>query len=54
VAGCCECSDEPSGSCATELVMSRSEYPLCLGKDTFPPLQTAPLVLGEVRPHVVP
>jgi hypothetical protein len=20
VAGCCECSDEPSGSCATELV----------------------------------
>jgi hypothetical protein len=21
VAGCCECGDEPSGSCATELVM---------------------------------
>jgi hypothetical protein len=20
VAGCCECADEPSGSCATELV----------------------------------
>jgi hypothetical protein len=22
VAGCCECGDEPSGSCATELVSS--------------------------------
>jgi hypothetical protein len=22
VAGCCECGDEPSGSCATELVKS--------------------------------
>jgi hypothetical protein len=22
VAGCCECGDEPSGSCATELVMN--------------------------------
>jgi hypothetical protein len=21
VAGCCECGDEPSGSCATELVV---------------------------------
>jgi hypothetical protein len=21
VAGCCECGDEPSGSCATELVI---------------------------------
>jgi hypothetical protein len=26
VAGCCECGDEPSGSCATELV-SRIPYP---------------------------
>jgi hypothetical protein len=25
VAGCCECGDEPSGSCATELVMVMSE-----------------------------
>jgi hypothetical protein len=24
VAGCCECGDEPSGSCATELVSSES------------------------------
>jgi hypothetical protein len=24
VAGCCECGDEPSGSCATELVRSMS------------------------------
>jgi hypothetical protein len=24
VAGCCECGDEPSGSCATELVNVRS------------------------------
>jgi hypothetical protein len=23
VAGCCECGDEPSGSCATELVSGR-------------------------------
>jgi hypothetical protein len=23
VAGCCECGDEPSGSCATELVFKR-------------------------------
>jgi hypothetical protein len=23
VAGCCECGDEPSGSCATELVLGR-------------------------------
>jgi hypothetical protein len=26
VAGCCECGDEPSGSCATELVNVRSLY----------------------------
>jgi hypothetical protein len=31
VAGCCECSDEPSGSCATELVS---------GADTTGPLST--------------
>jgi hypothetical protein len=24
VAGCCECDDEPSGSCATELVTTQS------------------------------
>jgi hypothetical protein len=32
VAGCCECGDEPSGSCATELVsscaVSRPKYAL--------------------------
>jgi hypothetical protein len=31
VAGCCECGDEPSGSCATELVnlvINISETPL--------------------------
>jgi hypothetical protein len=30
VAGCCECGDEPSGSCATELVRRRGMaiYPL--------------------------
>jgi hypothetical protein len=26
VAGCCECGDEPSGSCATELVTVNSDY----------------------------
>jgi hypothetical protein len=26
VAGCCECGDEPSGSCATELVCGMSLY----------------------------
>jgi hypothetical protein len=26
VAGCCECGDEPSGSCATELRVSQ---PMC-------------------------
>jgi hypothetical protein len=26
VAGCCECGDEPSGSCATELVMGVTMY----------------------------
>jgi hypothetical protein len=26
VAGCCECGDEPSGSCATELVICEEEY----------------------------
>jgi hypothetical protein len=37
VAGCCECGDEPSGSCATELVSLRkyvgyvaSVEPYCL------------------------
>jgi hypothetical protein len=25
VAGCCECGDEPSGSCATELVVSKAK-----------------------------
>jgi hypothetical protein len=28
VAGCCECGDEPSGSCATELVSILSDYGL--------------------------
>jgi hypothetical protein len=28
VAGCCECGDEPSGSCATELVHHTS-WPTC-------------------------
>jgi hypothetical protein len=28
VAGCCECGDEPSGSCATELVKSLM-MPVC-------------------------
>jgi hypothetical protein len=28
VAGCCECGDEPSGSCATELVSFRTLGPL--------------------------
>jgi hypothetical protein len=28
VAGCCECGDEPSGSCATELVSYSNTYPL--------------------------
>jgi hypothetical protein len=26
VAGCCECGDEPSGSCATELVMRKEAF----------------------------
>jgi hypothetical protein len=26
VAGCCECGDEPSGSCATELVKVSGAY----------------------------
>jgi hypothetical protein len=26
VAGCCECGDEPSGSCATKLVSTGSKY----------------------------
>jgi hypothetical protein len=26
MAGCCECGDEPSGSCATELVISRYQH----------------------------
>jgi hypothetical protein len=32
VAGCCECGDEPSGSCATELVsyvQDRSQFSFC-------------------------
>jgi hypothetical protein len=28
VAGCCECGDEPSGSCATELVNGDTLFPL--------------------------
>jgi hypothetical protein len=33
VAGCCECGDEPSGSCATELVMfvKVTEIPIMCG-----------------------
>jgi hypothetical protein len=32
VAGCCECGDEPSGSCATELVLLLYSFRLvCLG-----------------------
>jgi hypothetical protein len=26
VAGCCECGDEPSGSCTTELVRNQTKY----------------------------
>jgi hypothetical protein len=29
VAGCCECGDEPSGSCAMELVLHIYEY-MCI------------------------
>jgi hypothetical protein len=31
VAGCCECGDEPSGSCATELVSLVRKW-LCVGE----------------------
>jgi hypothetical protein len=31
VAGCCECGDEPSGSCATELVRNTT----CCLEDIF-------------------
>jgi hypothetical protein len=27
-AGCCECGDEPSGSCATELVEHNASLPI--------------------------
>jgi hypothetical protein len=30
VAGCCECGDEPSGSCATELVSYLYDIPVVL------------------------
>jgi hypothetical protein len=38
VAGCCECGDEPSGSCATELVSVVPRYLnfATLSKDLFP------------------
>jgi hypothetical protein len=39
VAGCCECGDEPSGSCATELVRRKLITPLFFYK---PPLTVAP------------
>jgi hypothetical protein len=29
VAGCCECGDEPSGSCATELVSGARKFSVC-------------------------
>jgi hypothetical protein len=29
VAGCCECGDEPSGSCATELVADQDGTETC-------------------------
>jgi hypothetical protein len=40
VAGCCECADEPSGSCATELVSyaySNGFVVLAEGLDIFRP-----------------
>jgi hypothetical protein len=39
VAGCCECGDEPSGSCATELVISGNlpaELPFAIEVCGFP------------------
>jgi hypothetical protein len=35
VATCCECSDEPSGSCATELVRISSVYTSKAKKATY-------------------
>jgi hypothetical protein len=35
VAGCCECGDEPSGSCATELVMPQRKQPVYITKINF-------------------
>jgi hypothetical protein len=32
VAGCCECGDEPSGSCATELVITIFSLPTSSNK----------------------
>jgi hypothetical protein len=43
VAGCCECGDEPSGSGATELVISYRPYQCSI---------TADLPLSIVRTHV--
>jgi hypothetical protein len=33
VAGCCECGDEPLGSCATELVLLSHAIDLIVGVD---------------------
>jgi hypothetical protein len=30
VSGCCECGDEPSGSCATELFILDVDYTICI------------------------
>jgi hypothetical protein len=48
VAGCCECGDEPSGSCATELVIQKpqiSQHEILEGSDSV--LGTRSDIAGE-------
>jgi hypothetical protein len=54
VAGCCECGDEPSGSCATELVsyiikIDRSPWPCGLRRRSAAALLLRSLVRIPLR-----
>jgi hypothetical protein len=61
VAGCCECGDEPSGSCATELVsVSRpalrpTQHPIQWVLGVLSPMvKRSPGVTLTTHPHLVP
>jgi ArsR family metal-binding transcriptional regulator len=51
VAGCCECGDEPSDSCATELVSAKTGIRRCIPiriKTSVSQIRSAVMLSGKI------